>query len=138
MAKNTLIGNTGETGRPSGVALIAIVLIAFGIVTAVLGLLGMLTGFVSGLVNAPRGADGVFIAGVGAVILGAAYVIAGAGLWNLRTWAWWLATLVGIVGFVLAIGSPLGMLIWGGLVAYLFVVRSNFGVLKNVPQIVRA
>lgn len=110
----------------------------FGIITAVLGLLEMLTGFVTGIFGSPRAAGREFLGGIASLVLGAAYVIAGAGLWNLRRWAWWLGVLAGIVGFVLAFGSPFGMLIWAALVAYLFFVRANFGVLPRVPQLTHA
>lgn len=138
MVETKMVLATGESGRPFGVAVIAVVVIVFGVVAAVLGLLGMLTGFVTGLMDPSRGAGLTFLAGVAGVVLGGLYVIAGAGLWSLRPWAWWLAALAGVVGFVLALGSPVWMLIWAGLVAYLFVVRSNFGVLPGVPHVIRA
>jgi hypothetical protein len=122
------MASTTDTGRPLGVSVIAVVVMAFGVVTAVLGLLGMLVGFVSGIVDSPQGGGREFLAGVAGLVLGAAYVIAGIGLWNLRRWAWWLATLVGVVGFVVAFGSPVWMLLWGALVVYLVLVRGNFGV----------
>lgn len=128
---------TAASQRPLGVTILAVVVMAFGVVAAVVGLLEMLGGFVSGIMGSPRGAGLQFLAGVGGLVLGAAYVLAGVGLWNLRPWAWWLAVLVGIVGFVLALGAPVGMLLWGVPVVYLILVRNHFGVLKgklpNVP-----
>jgi hypothetical protein len=122
------MASTTDTGRPLGVSVIAVVVMAFGVVTAVLGLLGMLVGFVSGIMDSPRGGGREFLAGVAGLVLGAAYVIAGIGLWNLRPWAWWLATIAGAVGFVIALGSLVWMLLWGALVVYLVLVRGNFGV----------
>src|SRR5258705_11292969 len=113
------MASTTDTGRPLGVSVIAVVVMAFGVVTAILGPLGMLVGFVSGIMDSPRGGGREFLAGVAGLLLGAAYVIAGIGLWNLRPWAWWLATLAGAVGFVIALGSPVWMLLWGALVVYL-------------------
>ena len=133
-----MASNAAESGRPLGVSAISVVVMAFGVVTAVLGLLGMLVGFVSGIMDAPRGGDRVFLAGVAGLVLGAAYVLAGAGLWSLRPWAWWLATLAGALGFVLALGSPVWMLVWAALVVYLFLVRGSFGVLKGFPRVVHA
>ena len=124
--------------RPFGVSLIAVVVIVFGIVAALAGLLGMLTGFVIGATGSVGGGGLAFIAGLAGVVLGAMYVIAGIGLWNLRPWAWWLAFLVGIVGVVLSIGSPLWMVLWAVLVCYLFVVRAHFGTLPVIPRIVNA
>jgi hypothetical protein len=89
--------------------------------------------------DSPGGGGRVFLAGAAGLVLGGAYVIAGAGLWSLRPWAWWLAVLAGLVGLVLAIGSPVWMLLWGALVVYLVLVRNIFGVLKgklpNVPAV---
>ena len=128
---------TAASQRPLGVSLIAVVVAAFGVVAAVFGLARMLFGLVSGIMDSPRGAGLDFLAGVGGLVLGAAYVLAGVGLWNLRPWAWWLAVLVGVVGFLLAFGSPVGMVLWAVPVVYLVWVRNRFGVLKgklpNVP-----
>jgi lysylphosphatidylglycerol synthetase-like protein (DUF2156 family) len=124
--------------RPFGVSLIAVVVMLVGAVTVVLGLLGMLLGFVTGIMDASRGSGFAFLAGVAGVVLGAVYVLAGIGLWNLRAWAWWLAVLAGVVGFVLALGSPFWMVTWALVVAYLFVVRAHFGTLPNVPRLVNA
>jgi len=133
MLRNKLFGQSRTEGRPLGVLLIAIVAVAFGIVTALLGLLGMLTGFVTGLMSSPGGAGREFVAGLVGLILGAAYIFAGAGLLALRPWAWWLATLIGIVGFVISLGSPVWMIVWAALVGYLFIVRGNFDV--RVPVV---
>ena len=128
-----MASTNAEHGRPLGVSVIAVVVMAFGAVVAVLGLARMLLGFVSGIMDAPRGAGLEFLAGLGGLILGGAYILAGFGLWRMRAWAWWLAVLAGVVGFVLALGSPVWMLVWGALVVYLLLVRANFGVLKGKP-----
>lgn len=72
------------------------------------------------------------------VVLAAVYIVAGVGQRSLRPWAWWLAVLVGTVCFVLAIGSALWMALWAAIVVYLVLVRSSFGVLRNVPKIAQA
>ena len=117
--------------RPLGVAALSIVVMAFGIVTAVIGLASMLVGFVSGIMDFPAGRNNGFVAGLIGLVLGAVYFVAGVGLWNLRPWAWWLAVLAGAVGFVVAFGSPVWMIVWAALVVYLIVVRANFGVLRG-------
>src|SRR6266850_1771908 len=111
--------------RPLGVTVLAIVVMAFGIITALLGLLDVLAGIVVGVMNSPRAGGRALLDGAASIVLGAVYIVAGAGLWSLRPWAWWLAVLVGIVGFVLAIGSALWMILWAAIVVYLVLVRSS-------------
>lgn len=130
--------NRKNSERPLGVAVIAVVVIVFGIVAAIVGLLGMLAGFAIGIMGFPGGAGLTFLAGLAGLVLGAIYVIAGIGLWDLRPWAWWVAVLAGVVGFLLALGSPIWMVMWALLVGYLFVVRAHFGTLPNVPRLVKA
>ena len=138
MTENKTSDEQKRSERPFGVSLIALVVMLVGAVTVVLGLLGMLFGFATGIMDASRGAGIAFLAGVAGVVLGAVYLIAGFGLWNLRAWAWWLAVLAGVVGIVLAFGSPLWMVTWALVAAYLFVVRVHFGTLPNVPRLVSA
>jgi len=138
MSQNNLLSTQKETGRPFGVTVIAVVVMAFGAITAILGLLGMLTGFVTGIMDPSRGAGYAFLGGFVGLVLGGLYVLAGVGLWNLRSWAWWLAILAGIVGFVLAFGSPVWMVVWALLAGYLFVVRANFGPTRIVVQTTHA
>ena len=135
MVETKTVVVSGNSSRPLGVAVIAVVVVAFGIITALLGLLGMLTGMVTGIMDAPRGSGREFLSGFIGLVLGLVYVFAGLGLWALRPWAWWLSILVGIVGFVIAFGSPLWMVLWAGLVVYLFLVRSNFGTLRTVRRV---
>ena len=123
-----------ETPRPFGVSVIAVLVILFGLFTALLGLLELSTGIVSNLVTTSRGAGLEFLGAPAGVAIGVAYMIAGIGLWWLRRWAWWLAIIAGIVGFALAFPAPIGLLLWGGFLAYLFVVRGSFAVLRGVPQ----
>ena len=138
MTENKTSDEQKRSERPFGVSMIALVVMLVGAVTVVLGLLGMLFGFATGIMDASRGAGIAFLAGVAGVVLGAVYLIAGFGLWNLRAWAWWLAVLAGVVGIVLAFGSPLWMVTWALVAAYLFVVRVHFGTLPNVPRLVSA
>lgn len=141
MVRRRQVVITAESARPFGVAAISVVVILFGLLTALLGLLELTTGFSTGIWGLSRG-GGLWILGwPTGLLIGAAYVAAGIGLWNLRRWAWWLAIMGGIVGFLFAAlgyffagGTIIGMLIWGGLLAYLFVVRGNFGVLRGTPQ----
>jgi hypothetical protein len=124
--------------RPLGVTVLAVVVVAFGIVTALLGLVDVLAGIVVGVMNSPRAGGRALLDGIASLLLGAVLVVAGAGLWALRPWAWWLAVLTGIVGVVLALGSILWMVLWAAIVVYLVLVRSSFGVLANRPKLFTA
>jgi hypothetical protein len=124
-----------ESSRPFGVSVISVLIILFGLFTALLGVLEYLTGISTGIFSLSRGAGYEFLGGPAGIAIGVAYMLAGVGLWWLRRWAWWLAILAGIVGFAFAFPAPIGMLIWGAFLAYLFVVRGNFGVLRGNPQI---
>lgn len=141
MVRRRQVVITAESARPFGVAAISVVVILFGLLTALLGLLELTTGFSTGIWGLSRGSGLWFLGWPAGLIIGVAYVAAGVGLFNLRRWAWWLAIMGGIVGFLFAAlgyffagGTFIGMLVWGGLLAYLFVVRGNFGVLRGTPQ----
>ena len=120
--------------RPLGVSVLALVVLAFGLVSVVLGLIDVLAGIVYGVMDSPHAGGRALLAGVPLMVIGAAYLLAGAGLWSLRPWAWWLAVAAGTVGFVLAFGSVLWMALWAAVVVYLVLVRKSFGVLPNVPS----
>jgi hypothetical protein len=135
MGQKKMVVIAAESSRPFGVSVISVVVILFGLFTALLGVLEYLTGISTGILGTSRGAGYEFLGGPAGIAIGVAYILAGVGLWWLRRWAWWLAILAGIVGFALAFPSTIGMLIWGALLAYLFVVRGNFGVLHGNPQI---
>lgn len=124
-----------ESSRPFGVSVISVLIILYGLFTALLGVLEYFTGFSTGIFSLSRGAGYEFLGGPAGIAIGVAYMLAGFGLWWLRRWAWWLAILAGIVGFAFAFPAPIGMLIWGAFLAYLFVVRGNFGVLHGNPQV---
>ena len=134
MVRRSMVVISAQSARPLGVSLIAVVVAMFGLFTALLGVLEWQTGIVTGIFGLSRGAGYEFLGGPAGIAIGIAYIVASIGLWNLRRWSWWLAIIAGIVGFVLALGSLIGMLIWAGFLAYLFVVRGNFGVLGGVPQ----
>jgi hypothetical protein len=134
MARKRMVMIATETPRPLGVSALAVLVALFGLFTALLGLLELTTGIVSGFLTTSRGAGLEFLGAPAGIAIGVAYIVAGAGLWALRRWAWWLAIIAGIVGFALAFGSVIGMLLWGAFLGYLVVVRGSFGVLRGVPQ----
>ena len=115
--------------RPLLVALSAAVIIVIGALTVIVGILaalglGILFGLIGGL--------GGFLVGaaIGAVyiIVGGILLIAGLGLWRMRSWAWWLSMLVAVVGLVASLNDEgyLGKVLWGFLVVYLIAVRRHF------------
>ena len=124
-----------QSSRPFGISVIWVLVILFGLFTALLGLLELSTGVVSGILHTSRGAGLEFLGAPAGIAVGVAYIFAGVGLWWLRRWAWWVAVIAGVVGFALAFPAPIGMLLWGAFLAYLFVVRGNFGVLRGNPQV---
>ena len=118
-----------ENGRrPLGVTLLAIVALAIGVVNAVLGLLHVATGLVVGIMDFPRPGGSGLLGGLAMMVVGAVYFVVGLGLWNLRPWAWWLGVLASVVGFVVALGSPVWMIVWAALAVYLILMRGKFNV----------
>jgi hypothetical protein len=120
--------------RPLGVSVLAIVVLAFGVVTALVGLFDTLRGAVEGLMGSPNAGARALLGGAGLLLLGAVYFVAGAGLWSMRPWAWWLAAAASVVGLVVAFGAVVTMAIWAAVLVYLVLVRKSFGVLPNVPS----
>ncbi len=120
--------------RPLGVSVLAIVVLAFGVVTALVGLFGALLGAVEGVMGSPNQGARSLLGGAGLILLGAVYLVAGAGLWSLRPWAWWLAAAASVVGLVVAFGAVITMAVWAAVLVYLVLVRRSFGVLPNVPS----
>ena len=135
MTQQKMVVIAAHSSRPFGVSIIAVLVMLFGVFTALLGLLELTTGAVTGILHTSRGAGLEFLGAPAGIAIGVAYVVAGFGLWWLRRWAWIVAIIAGIVGFILAIPAPIGLILWGGFLAYLFVVRGNFGVLRGNPQV---
>jgi hypothetical protein len=82
-----------KDSRPIGVSLIAIITILEGIV-----FLG-----VGGLVALAGGVADIFwiaIVGILVLIFGFVFLALGSGLWNLKSWAWWLTILFEILGII--------------------------------------
>jgi uncharacterized membrane protein (DUF2068 family) len=71
--------------RPTGVTVIALLIIIGGALGIVGGLLGILGSDASGALVG---------AGIGTLIVAAAQLIVGIGLWTLQKWAWTLAVVV--------------------------------------------
>src|SRR6266581_2630837 len=98
--------------RPVGITVLAAVVGAFGIVTALLGLWDVLRGFVLGIMESPNAGGHALAGGIFSVVLGGVYMIAAYGLWYLRPWAWWLAAAVSVAGIVVSYGTILWMVAW--------------------------
>lgn len=115
-----------KTGRPIGVGFIAIITILEGIVFLGVGGIVALAGGV---------VDEFWIAAVGVLVLifGLIYIALGSGLWNLRSWAWWLTIIFEIFGIIgtlilaLAIGAVFILTVISAIVlVYLLTVKKYF------------
>ena len=120
--------------RPFGVSVLSVVVLAFGVVTALYGLFGILRGTVEGIMGSPHAGANALIGGLGLILLGAVYLVSGAGLWSLRPWAWWLAAAASVVGLAVTFGAVVSMAIWAAVLVYLVLVRKSFGVMPDVPS----
>src|SRR6476660_6472478 len=112
MSQQRMVVIAAHSSRPFGISVISVLVILMGLFTALLGLLEAYAGVTSGILHTSRGAGLDFLGWPAGVAIGIAYVVAGVGLWWLRRWAWWVAILGGLVGFVLAIPAPVGMILW--------------------------
>jgi len=115
-----------KAGRPIGVSFIAIITILEGIVFLGVGGIVALAGGV---------VDEFWIAAVGVLVLifGLIFIALGSGLWNLRSWAWWLTIIFEIFGIIgtliltLAIGAAFVLTVISAIVlVYLLTVKKYF------------
>jgi hypothetical protein len=113
-------------GRPIGVSIIAIITILEGIVFLGVGGIVALAGGV---------ADIFWVAAVGVLVLifGFIFLGLGSGLWNLRSWAWWLTIIFEIFGIIgtlilsLAVGPAFILTVISAIVLlYLLTVKKFF------------
>jgi uncharacterized membrane protein (DUF2068 family) len=91
-------------------------------------LLAVAAGILGGLV---AGAGGLLVgAALGAVVLigGVLMLVAGLGLWGMRSWAWWLAAIVLVIELLYGLrnGGVVGPVLLGLFLVYLIAVRRNF------------
>ena len=113
-------------GRPTGVSVLALLVIAFGVSVLLGGLYMILTSIQmagsAGGVNPLVMAFPLILTAVGAAIS-----VTGIGLWRLRAWAWGAAIVVLLMG-LMVIASPFFIFSIFGLVllAYLLKVRDYF------------
>jgi hypothetical protein len=115
-----------KAGRPIGVSLFAIITILEGIVFLGVGGIVALAGGV---------VDEFWIAAVGVLVLifGLVFIALGSGLWNLRSWAWWLTIIFEIFGIIgtliltLAIGAAFILTVISAIIlVYLLTVKKYF------------
>ncbi len=115
--------------RPVLVAILAVLLMLGGALLIVVGLLlAVAAGILGGLV---AGAGGLLVgAALGAVVLigGVLMLVAGLGLWGMRSWAWWLAAIVLVIELLYGLrnGGVVGPVLLGLFLVYLIAVRRNF------------
>jgi lysylphosphatidylglycerol synthetase-like protein (DUF2156 family) len=112
-----------------GVAILAILIMLFGVVVIIVGLAIALVG---GLLGFAFGGPllGAFGAAIGFVVLifGAIVFVAGQGLWRMRSWAFWLTAILLVLSIVSSIFSAGagGIILPIGLLIYLLLVRKHF------------
>ncbi|UCE11732.1 MAG: hypothetical protein JSW61_07330 [Candidatus Thorarchaeota archaeon] len=97
MSKSTTTGKTPSAGsNPIGVTILAAIVMA-------LGLFSIVTGVTIDFILA--GGDLTLVGSfqLGAIVVGVLAIIAGIGLWKLKSWAWWLAAIVIGIGLILNI-----------------------------------
>ena len=85
-----------ESGPPFGVMLLAVLNI-------VVGIFSIFTGITIDFIMIHGDLTLVSSIQLGAVIVGIIQIIAGTGLYNLRSWAWYLAVFVTIIGLAINI-----------------------------------
>lgn len=117
--------------RPLGVAILAILIILAGFLLMVL--FGLAFAALLALSS-----PGILLAIDGVLFLfGILILVSGIGLWNLRPWAWWLATIVVFLELVLQVlaidwkasltfGILLPLIVVGIIFVYLLAVRGAF------------
>jgi len=116
--------------RPIGVAILAILIILFGLLVALVGILALVGTFFVAVV-APEFTSIALVAALIFLILGSITIVSGIGLWQLRMWAWVLAFIVlilHIIGQLLAFGITFNivLIIDVILLIYLLLVRNHF------------
>ena len=113
--------------RPVGVAILAILIMLFGVVLIILGLaitlVGGLVGFALG--GPMFGALGAAI-GFAVLIFGAIVFVAGQGLWRMRGWAFWLTAILLVLSVISSVGGGGGFILPLLLLIYLLLVRKHF------------
>ena len=116
--------------RPLGIAILSILIILGGVIVIILGVavlaFGGLLGFA--FAGAAGAALGAAIGGI-IIIVGAVWLVAGLGLWRLRGWAWWLATIVvglSLAGSAVNGGIGAGLIVTALIFVYLLVVKKHF------------
>ncbi|HEX9709351.1 MAG TPA: hypothetical protein VGB42_05235 [Candidatus Thermoplasmatota archaeon] len=110
--------------RPVGVAVLAVILIVVGFIVALAGLVAVLAlGVAMAVAFGPTAGLLGAAAGFVVLLLGAATLVAGLGLWRMQSWAWWLAVVVLLAQILFGIG---GWVIPAILLLYLILVRRHF------------
>jgi hypothetical protein len=130
--------------RPLGVTILAVLTIIFGLLGFLGGiLLVVLFAAASTMLAAEFQAAAGLLLGLAALltIVSLVSMIAGVGLLRLRSWAWWLTIIVGVLSIVTNIGTyvlypiaiPYGIVLWVIILAYLVTVRNRFGIGQSKP-----
>jgi len=116
--------------RPFVITLLAILIIIGGVIVIVIGIaVALFAGLLGFAVAGPAGAALGGAIGLVIIIIGAICLVAGLGLWRLRGWAWWLATIVvglSLVGSAANNGFGAGLVVTALIFVYLLLVKKHF------------
>jgi uncharacterized membrane protein (DUF2068 family) len=113
--------------RPLGVTVLGFLVFLAGFVVILAGIGGILLGL-TGLLPSSPVPLGLVLEGVIALALGIVLLAAGAGLLQLRPWAWWLAVITVLLSLVYTVygiwqsgAVPIGSVVSAVLLAVIFV-----------------
>ena len=90
------MSSTTESGPPVGVMLLAVL-------NMIVGIFAIFTGITIDFIMIGGELTLVSSFQLGAIVIGLIQIMAGAGLYNLKSWAWYLAVLVTLIGLLINI-----------------------------------
>lgn len=112
--------------KPWGITLATILLVISGIITLLGALVSLFLGTLLGAilpseVSGYVGVMMIFMALI-YIVMGAAYIAVAYFLWERKTWAWWVAIILAVIGIPLGLTSILALSLTGLLMLALNVV----------------
>lgn len=117
--------------RPIGVSILAILIILFGALILIAGILFMIgSAFLASIPGLGFTAEFAFLTGAIFTVFGIILIVAGLGLWNLRMWAWVLSILalvaILVLPFLTRAYNICPLLVSLVLLIYLLLIRREF------------
>ena len=112
--------------KPWGITLATILLVISGIMTLLGALVSLFLGALLGAilpseVSGYVGVMMIFMALI-YIVMGAAYIVVAYFLWDRKTWAWWVAIILAVIGIPLGLTSILALSLTGLLMLALNVI----------------